>query len=122
MLYAKKQPIDAIRDGDRVEDVFAVKMKKGFSQYAKGWFFHLLLTDSSGTSIDYKYWGGADEGKIRRIYDSIPSDGVVYLRGKAAIYAEKIQICTNEPDTIKSLAEGEYNPGDFIQPARADFG
>ncbi|MFH1054952.1 MAG: HD domain-containing protein [Candidatus Altiarchaeota archaeon] len=121
MVYAKKQPVDSLRDGDRVEDVFAVKVKRGFSQYAKGYTFQLLFTDSSGRTIEYKYWGGQDEGKVRRLYDSIPADGIVYVQGKASTYMEKLQVSTNEPDTIRPLKEGEYNPDDFIMPAKKDL-
>jgi hypothetical protein len=120
MAHTKKQPIDSIRDGDRVDDVFAVKVKKGVTPYAKGHMFHLLITDSSGHTIDYKYWGGPDQAKVRSLYDSISADGVVHVQGRAASYLDKLQISTNEPDTVRSLQPGEYEPSDFIKPAKAD--
>jgi hypothetical protein len=67
MLHTKKQRIDSLRDGERIEDIFAVKVKKGLTAYAKGNMFHLLLTDSSGHTIDYKYWGGQDAAKVKAL-------------------------------------------------------
>jgi 3'-5' exoribonuclease len=119
--YRKRQAIDSLKEGVRVDDVFVVKMKKGFSQYAKGFSFHLVLTDASGRSIDYRFWGGQDEAAVRRIYDSVPSDGVVLVRGKAAKYMDKLQVATNEPDTIAPVAAGDYDPADFIPGAKADI-
>ncbi|MCX6695889.1 MAG: HD domain-containing protein [Candidatus Altiarchaeota archaeon] len=34
---------------------------------------------------------------------------------------EKLQISTNEPDTIVPVAAGEYDPADFIMPAKKDL-
>ena len=120
MVNRKKQPIDELRESDSVDDVFCVKMKKGLKKYAKGYCFQLLLTDSSGHSIDYRYWGGQDEDKVKSLYDSIKADCVVHVQGKVASFNNKLQISTNEPNTITALQEGEYVAEDFIGPARKD--
>jgi 3'-5' exoribonuclease len=120
MAYSKKQPLDSIREGDVIDDVFVVKVKKGVQPYVKGHSFHLLLTDSSGRTIDYKYWGGRDEGAVKQLYDSIPVDGVVHIQGRASTYQGRLQISTDETGSIRPLAEGEYNPEDFIKPAKLD--
>jgi len=119
-MYEKKKSINEIKDRDRIEDVFVVKIKKGISQYAKGYSFNLLLSDSSGKTIDYKFWGGNDENKVTSIYDPIKSDSVVFVQGKAQVYNNKLQISTNEPDTIKVLQQSEYNPEDFVMAAKKD--
>jgi 3'-5' exoribonuclease len=121
MKYPKKQTIDSLKDGVRVEDIFAVKLKKGFAAYAKGYSFHLILTDSSGKSIDYKYWGGPNEKLIRGLYDAIPTDGVVLLSGRVSSYMDKLQISTNEPDSILPLAQSEYDTEEFIPKPRRDI-
>jgi len=121
MVYQKKQPVDSLRDGDRVEDVFAVKLKRGVQAYAKGYSFHLVLTDGSGKSIDYKYWGGRDESRVKALYDSIKADSVVHVQGRAGSYMDKLQITSNEPDTVQPLPSGEYNPEDFIPKARRNL-
>ncbi len=120
MAYEKIQPIDSLKEGDRVEDVFVVKIKKGFKQYAKGYSFQLILTDNSGRTIDYRFWGGLDEAGVKALYDSILADSVVLVQGKVAKYMDKLQISTNDPDTITALSEGDYNPEDFIMASRLD--
>ena len=119
--YTKQHPISELKDGQRVDDIFVVKIKKAMAPYVKGFAFDLLLSDSSGKSLDYKYWGGADEAKVRRIYGSIKPDSVVRVQGKVTTYQGKLQLATNEPDTITVLRVDEYEPGDFIMPARKDL-
>ena len=65
-MFRKKQTISELKEGDAVEDVFVVKIKKGITPYAKGFSFTLLLTDNSGKTIEYKYWGGQKEEELRK--------------------------------------------------------
>ncbi len=51
----KTKLLNEYKDGDVVNDIFVVKIKKGVSDYAKGYYFSLILTDSSGKSIYYRY-------------------------------------------------------------------
>jgi len=118
--YKKKQPVSALKDGDKVDDVFVVKIKKALSSYAKGFFFQLLLSDSSGKTLDYRYWGSQDEKKVRLLYDSIKSDSVVHVQGKVSVYNNKLQLATNEPFIIEPLKEDEYDKADFIKPSKKD--
>lgn len=117
----KKQPINTLKEGDRVDDVFVVKIKKGVSPYAKGFSFSLLLSDSTGLSIEYKYWGGTNEGTVRKLYDSIKDDSVVHVQGKFSIWRETRQITTNEPDIIETLENGQYEESDFIKKPKKDI-
>ena len=119
--FIKKQPINTLKDGGHVDDVFVVKIKKGVSQYANGYSFHLLLSDSSGKNIDYKFWGGQNEEEVRKVYDSIKADSVVHVQGKFSFYKGRPQITTNEPDIIKPLEKGQYNESDFIKPPKKDI-
>jgi 3'-5' exoribonuclease len=121
MKITKKQPIDTLKEGDRIDDVFVVKIKKGVSQYAKGYSFHLLLSDSSGKNIDYKFWGGQNEGDVKHTYDSIKADSVVHVKGRFSFYNGNPQITTNEPDTIRPLEKGEYDESDFIKKPKRDI-
>jgi len=72
-IYIKKKSISALAEGDVIDDIFAVKIKKGFQPYVKGFCFEILITDNSGKTLEYKYWGGNDENKVRTLYESIKS-------------------------------------------------
>jgi 3'-5' exoribonuclease len=120
-MYTRKYLINNLKENERIEDIFVVKIKKGISPYVNGYFFHLLLSDHTGKTIDYKYWGDSDEEKIKEIYDSIKPDSVVLVQGKVQLHGGKLQISTNPPDTIRVLKEGEYNPEEFIMPPRRDI-
>ena len=120
-MYLKKKKINEIKEGERIEDVFVVKIKKGISQYAKGYSFNLLLSDSSGKTIEYRYWGSNDEQKVNNIYSPIKNDSIVLAQGKAQVYSGKMQISTNEPDTIRVLKEGEYKQEDFVLGPKKDI-
>lgn len=119
--YAKKQQISALSEGDIIDDVFVVKIKKGISPYVKGYRFNLLLSDNSGKTIDYVYWGGSEEEKVKSLYDSIKSDSVVKVQGKISSYNDKLQLATNSPFTIEVLAEEQYNKEDFVKPSKKNI-
>ncbi len=119
--YTKKKSISALAEGDIIDDIFAVKIKKGFQPYVKGFCFELLITDNSGKTLEYKYWGGNDENKVRTLYESIKSDDVIRVQGKVSVYNNKLQLATNEPMLIEVLQEGQYVQQDFIKPAKRDI-
>lgn len=121
-MIRKAQPISGIKEGQRIEDIFVVKIKKSISPYAGGVYFNLLLSDAQGATIDYKYWGEKDEQKTRAIYNSINNDSVVFVQGFARSFMGSTQISTNLPDTISVLKEGEYDRSDFIKKSRRDIG
>jgi 3'-5' exoribonuclease len=113
----KKQPINTLKDGISVDDIFVVKIKKSIVPYVKGHSFTLILSDSSGGSIEYKYWGGQDEGKVRNLFDSIKKDSVVLVRGKVSTYHGKLQISADEQNVLKVLSPEEYE-AEFVMGPR----
>jgi len=119
--FTKKIQISALNEGDSVDDIFVVKIKKGISQYVKGYAFDLLLSDNSGKTVDYKYWGSQDEARVKVLYDTIKSDSVVHVQGKVGFYAGKRQVTTNEPFIIEVLQEEQYDKADFVKPARKNL-
>lgn len=121
MKFAKKQMISALKDGQAIDDIFVVKIKKSMSSYAKGYTFNLILSDNSGKTIDYRYWGCKDEASVRAVYDSIAPNCVVHVKGKVSFYRENLQIATNEPDTIRVLQPEEYEPDIFIKKPKHDL-
>lgn len=117
----KKQQISVLKEGDLVDDLFVVKIKKGMSGYVKGFRFNLILSDNSGKTLDYVYWGSGDETAVRQIYDSIKSDSVVKIQGKVSSYNEKLQLATNLPFKIEVLQEGRYEQADFVKPSKKNL-
>ena len=101
-------------------DSFFVKFKKGVNTYAKGFYFDLTLADSSG-NIEYKYWGGPDEGRIRNLYESIKPDSIVHVQGKIGEYKGRLQFTTNEPFLFEVLKPEQYNDGDFVKVSQRDL-
>jgi len=116
----KEKLLNEYHEGDSVKDIFVVKIKKGISEYAKGYYISLILTDSSGKSIDYRYWGGPDENKVKQMYASIKDDSVIYIEGQFSSYKGKPQITSNEQQSIKVLEKGQYNEEDFIKRTKKD--
>ena len=111
----KKQQIIKLKEGDFVDDIFVIKIKKSMIPYANGYSFALILSDSSGASIEYKYWGGTDENKVRKLFLSIKSDSVVRVAGKINSYNGKLQISGDEFTILNVLNPGEYD-AEFISP------
>jgi len=120
--FRKKQQISSLEEGGSIiDDVFVVKIKKGMSEYKNGFRFNLLLSDNSGKTLDYVYWGSKDEKSVKEIYDSIKSDSVVKIQGKVSVYNEKLQFATNLPYKIEVLNEGQYEKADFVKPSKKDI-
>ena len=117
----KKQQISALEVGDQIDDVFVVKIKKGMSEYANGFRFNLLISDNSGKTLEYVYWGPRDEKSVKEIYDSIKSDSVVKIQAKVSSYKEKLQLATNAPFKIEVLSEEQYEKEDFVKPSKKDL-
>ncbi len=121
MKYSKKSSISSLSEGDKIKDIFVVKIKRGISPYSKGFYFSLLLSDNSGRTLEYKYWGDKNKEKIKKIYDSIKPDSVVLIKGTVSSYKGKLQMASNDPLDIKVLKKGEYDEKDFIKPPQRDL-
>jgi 3'-5' exoribonuclease len=120
-MHRKKQPLSALKENQRIEDVFVVKMKKGLANYTGGYYFILILSDGSGSSMDYKYWGGPEEERMRAIYDSIKEDAVVLISGKVQRNRQtgRLEIASNPPiEFVRPLKDNEYDTDDFIAPPK----
>lgn len=117
----KKKLIGDYKEGEPVSDIFVVKIRKGISPASNGkYFFSLILTDASGKSIDYRYWGGPKEEKVKELYDSIKDDSVVKIFGKVSSYKDKLQITSDEPQSPVVLTPNEYDSSSFIKRTKKD--
>ena len=120
-IVRKRQFIKDLKKDDVVNDIFVVKFKKPVEAYKNGFKFELRLGDSS-REIMYKYWGPQDEAKVRALYDSISPDSIVLVQGRVSQWKEQIDISANDPNTVKTLAKGEYDPGDFVRASSKPIG
>jgi 3'-5' exoribonuclease len=111
----KEQFIENLREGDAVNDLFAVKLKNPPRAYKKGTWFSLTVTDKTG-EINVKYWGGENKDRVKRLYDSFKIGDVVHVRlGNVEIYEEKPQISINETiGGLRRCSPSEYDIKDFI--------
>ena len=111
----KEQYVENLREGDVVNDIYAVKIKNPPRPYKRGTWFGLIVTDKTG-EINVKYWGGDNKERVKRLYDSFKTGDVVQVRlGNVEIYEEKPQISINETSGgIRRCSPNEYDVSDFI--------
>jgi len=111
----KGQYVENLREGDVVNDLYAVKIKNAPRSYKRGTWFSLVVSDKTG-EIDVKFWGGDNKDRVKRLYDSFKAGDVVQIRlGNVEIYEEKPQISINETTGgIRRCGNTEYDVADFI--------
>jgi len=111
----KEQYIENLREGDVVNDIYAVKIKNPPRAYKRGTWFSLAITDKTG-EINVKYWGGDNKERVKRLYDSFKIGDVIQVRlGNVEIYEEKPQISINETSGgLRRCSPNEYDVSDFI--------
>lgn len=114
MVIQKKQLIKDLKKEDIVNDIFVVKFKKPIEAYKNGYKFELRLGDSS-KEIMYKYWGPAEEAKVRLLYDMIRPDDVVLVQGRVNEWNKQLEIAANADHIIKVVPKDEYDVRDFVR-------
>ena len=119
-MFKKRKKISELNVGDSVDDVFVVKIKREFKAYKNGYSFYLILSDSSGRSIDFVYWGGTDEVEVRRLYSMISGGEILHISGRVGSFRSSLQVSADEHSIFTVLEEGEYDPTDFVMPPRRD--
>jgi 3'-5' exoribonuclease len=114
-LIKKNQYIENLREGDIVNDIFAVKIKNPPRNYKKGTMFGIAVTDKTG-EINVKFWGGDNKERVKRLYDSFKNGDVVQIReGNVELYMDNLQISINEmTGGIRRCNPKEYKKSDFI--------
>jgi len=111
----KEQYVENLREGDVVNDIYAVKIKNPPRPYKRGTWFSIVATDKTG-EINIKYWGGENKDRVKRLYDSFKIGDVIQIRlGNVEIYEEKPQISINGTSGgIRRCGPNEYDVIDFI--------
>jgi len=111
----KEQFVENLREGDVVNDIYAVKIKNPPRAYKRGTWFSLVVTDKTG-ELSVKFWGGDNKDRVKRLYDSFKVGDVIQIRlGNVEIYEDKPQISINETaGGLRRCAPNEYDVSDFI--------
>lgn len=111
----KEQFIENLREGDVVNDFFAVKVKNPPRSYKRGTWFGFVATDKTG-EIGVKFWGGDNKDRVKRLYESFKVGDVLQIRlGNVEIYEERPQISINEKNGgLRRCSPNEYDVSDFI--------
>lgn len=115
----KKQFVNDLKDGDSVNDVFAVSRMEGpFKYKAKnGVYFTLNLSDKTG-DIPARFWGAEkDEKGTREMFEEISIGHIVRITGGIINKYERtgeLQLMISQGiGTISSCAK--YDPADFVR-------
>jgi 3'-5' exoribonuclease len=123
----KKQPVSSFsRNGENVDDNFAVKFKKPPVAYRgadkKGKWFEVRLSDSTG-EITAKYWGRSDQ-ETERIYGSVDKGDVVHVKGIVQEYPAGSRNFSISVDAskgeLRKCQPSEYDPADFVAKTGKD--
>jgi 3'-5' exoribonuclease len=111
----KEQYVENLREGDAVNDFFAVKIKKAQRPYKRGVFFEFVATDKTG-EISVKFWGGDNKDRVKRLYESFNTGDVVQIRtGMVENYEDRLQISVNEnTGGVRKCASNEFDVTDFL--------
>jgi len=111
----KEQFVENLREGEVVNDFFAVKIKNAPRAYKRGTWFDIIATDKTG-DISIKYWGGENKERVKRLYDSFSIGDIIQVRtGMVELYEEKPQISINETTGgLRRCSPNEYDTSDFI--------
>jgi 3'-5' exoribonuclease len=117
-----KQYVKDLKQGERVESMFAIKFKKPPKRYAHGHMFELRLSDKTD-EITAKYWGDEDIDAIQALYDSLLKGDVVRLTGSVNEYRGTLEIAVSkgDRDTVDKRVKGDYEIGDFIAKTSKDI-
>lgn len=111
----KEQFIENLREGDVVNDFFAVKIKNPPRPYKRGTWFNFVAVDKTA-EIGVKFWGGDNKDRVKRLYESFKVGDVIQIRaGYVETYEDRPQISINEnTGGLRRCNTNEYDISDFI--------
>ena len=96
-MLKKKKQLNELKVGDFVDDVFVIKIKRELRAYKNGFKFVLILSDASGHSVEYVYWGEQNESAVKKIYDTLSKDNVIHIQATVGTYRDKPQLSAKRP-------------------------
>jgi 3'-5' exoribonuclease len=104
----KRQYVNALEEGDFVNDYFVATRKDLRSKQDGGKFLGMVFKDKTG-DIGGILWNSAAE--VARVFEL---GDVVNLKGRVTSYQGRLQVRVEE---VLPLKEGEYNVDDLVQAA-----
>lgn len=110
--------IEDLKMNDHVHSKFAVKYKRPLRDYAKGYWFTVGLSDRTG-EIDLTYWGGHDQMRVQKVWDSFEEGDVVLVDGFVSEYKQKKKIDVNEGKG-EIVRTTEFRIEDFVAECKRD--
>ena len=121
MKFTRNKKIVELKDGDIIDDIYVVKIKKSIVPYKRGYSFEMVLTDETGASLSCYYWGTDNKEQIDKIYNSLQEENVLHIKAKTSTFQNKIVISINENDTFEVLSDDQYDKGIFMLPPKRDI-
>jgi 3'-5' exoribonuclease len=111
----KEQFIENLKEGDIVNDLFAIKNKNPPRPYKRGIWFSFIAVDQTG-DISVKYWGGENKDRVKRLFESFKTGDVIQIRtGNVEVYEDALQISINEKSGgLRRCSPDEFYYSDFI--------
>lgn len=119
MQLAKTQFVADLKEGNKVDSIFAVKSKSSLSPYKDGkigLWFSVQLADKTG-DIEARFWG-KDKTKTQEVWKSIQIGYVVHIQGNVIRYNKALQISILATDEIKKTEE--YSTDDLLPRSKKD--
>jgi 3'-5' exoribonuclease len=114
----KRQFIADLKDGDIINDMFAVKFKKPPKPYERGYYFEIRASDRTG-EVTVKYWGG-DKESVLKLYDSFNKGDVIHITGSVVEYKNRIEIAMDESNLLRVVPREEFYLEDFVGFSKKD--
>ncbi|MCD6433982.1 MAG: hypothetical protein J7L14_00015 [Candidatus Diapherotrites archaeon] len=103
----KKIRISELLPGMEIKCKAVVKIRKGIFKYADGFAFSLILSDESGESIEYTFWG-KEKKEVEELFAKISDDSVLAIEGRVASKGKKRYISSSVPPKILESREAEF--------------
>ena len=121
MKFTRKKKIVELKEGDQVDDIYVVKIKRAITPYKRGYSFEIVLTDETGASLSCFYWGTEDKEKLEEVYNSFNEEDVLHITSKVSSFNKKLVVNINEKDTFEVLTEEQYDKSMFMLPPKRDI-
>ena len=118
----KEQYIENLREGDILNDLFAVKIKNPPRPYKRGTWFNLVVNHKTG-EINVKFWGGDNKERVKRLYDSFKVGDVIQVRqGNVEIYEDSKQVSVSKKaGGLRRCSPDEYDIKEFLPSLEEEY-